>query len=67
MFKRFNLRPIESELKDILTDLENQAKHVKGKDKKDKKLRDQLDEDIRKLKRLIEQVPPTCRGYDLGI
>ena len=53
MFKRFNLRPIESELKDILTDLENQAKHVKGKDKKDKKLRDQLDEDIRKLKRLI--------------
>jgi hypothetical protein len=67
MFKRFNLRPIESELKDILTDLENQAKHVKGKDKKDKKLRDQLDEDIRKLKRLIKQVPPTCRGYDLGI
>ena len=62
MFKRFNLRPIESELKDILTDLENQAKHLKGKDKKDKKLREQLGEDIRKLKRLIKQVPPTCRG-----
>jgi len=67
MFKRFNLRPIESELKDILADLQNQAKQLRGADKKDKKLRDRLDDDIRKLKRLIKQVPPTCHGYNLGI
>jgi uncharacterized protein involved in exopolysaccharide biosynthesis len=66
MPKKLSLKPIEKELKQILAKLKAQTKlKLTPKQKK------QLAKDIKNLTKLLETLPPVCKGhvptFDLGI
>lgn len=58
-----SLKPVEKELQAILSELKRQA----GRPKLTPRQAKMLARDIKKIKKLIKLVPPTCHGYDLGI
>ena len=59
MAKKFTLKPIEKQLKDIRSALEKKSKKVPPHKKK------ALAAEIKKLSKLIKEVPGACTKYDI--
>jgi hypothetical protein len=59
---KLSLRPIEEELKEIVRKLKKQLPKARSVGKAD-----EVEDDIEKVKELIEAIRPSCRRYNLGI
>ena len=59
---KLSLRPIEAELKEIVKKLKKQLPKARSVGKGD-----DVEDDIEKVKQLIESISPFCRRYNLGI
>jgi len=59
---KLSLRPIEEELKEIVRKLKKQLPHARSVGKGD-----EVEDDIEKVKELIESIQFSCRRYNLGI
>lgn len=58
---KLTLKPIEAQLKKIRPELEGQTKVSTGTTKKT------LQDELKKLNRLIKLVPETCKRHTLGV
>ena len=59
---KLSLRPIEEELKEIVRKLKKQLPKARSVGKGD-----EVEDDIEKVKELIESIQFSCRRYNLGI
>jgi hypothetical protein len=59
---KLSLRPIEEELKEIVKKLKKQLPKARSVGKGD-----DVEDDIERVKELMELIPPFCHRYNLGI
>jgi hypothetical protein len=60
---KISLQPVEKKLEEILRKLKKEAARVNLTPAQ----RNKLAKDIGNMKKLIKQIPPNCKRYDLGI